>query len=98
MQERLAAAIILAERTEDGTLSIEVQWPDDRRKGREGCSFEVLIPSATGLDLQTSNGKLTAVGLSGRAELYTSNGTIEVSRHEGPVLAKTKNGRVTLSD
>ena len=96
-QERLDAVDILAERTEDGTLSIAAQWPDGHRQGREGCSFEVLIPGATGLDLQTSNGKLSAAGCLGRAELHTSNGAIDLTDHQGPAVAETSNGSVTLT-
>jgi DUF4097 and DUF4098 domain-containing protein YvlB len=94
--ERLEAAKTIIERKDDKTLAIRVAWPEDKRLGNEGCSFEIHIPDAVGLHLKTSNGKLQAVGLRGNAELRTSNGRVEIQDHSGPVIAKSSNGNIVV--
>jgi DUF4097 and DUF4098 domain-containing protein YvlB len=92
--ERLAAVEISAERTADGTLDIHALWPDGKRKNNEGCSFELLLPDASNVDLRASNGTISSAGFSGMAELQTSNGKIIISGHDGPVHATTSNGGI----
>ncbi len=93
-QERLDAASIQAQRTEDGTLRITIDWPDGRRRNAEGCSFEIAVPDAVGVELSSSNGSLTVRGLSGTAELHTSNGKVDVEDHAGPIEVHTSNGAI----
>lgn len=93
---RLKQTEVVAERADDGVLSVWVKWPDDKRRGNEGCSFEILLPGANGVDARTSNGNLDVSGLAGDAVLHTSNGAIDLSRHDGPATAETSNGAVTL--
>lgn len=69
-----------------------------RRRNREGCSLEILIPYANGVNLQTSNGSLETVGLGGEAELRTSNGAIRVDRHRGAIQAETSNGEIDITE
>lgn len=95
--QRLEATLVTAEEAVDGSLSVFVVWPEGRRKNREGCSFEIQIPGANGVDLQTSNGRLEAVGLGGKAELRTSNGAIRVERHRGTIQAQTSNGKIEIT-
>ena len=92
--ERLAAVEVSAERTPAGTLEIHALWPDGKRKNSEGCSFELLLPDASNVELRTSNGAVSSKGFSGPAELQTSNGKIIISGHDGPVHATTSNGRI----
>lgn len=96
-QERLDAAEIVAERGPDQTLSIHVAWPGNRPLNREGCSFEISIPDATGVTLVTDNGSLDTTDLSGTAILSTTNGSIAVNHHAGPIQAATTNGTVDVS-
>jgi DUF4097 and DUF4098 domain-containing protein YvlB len=97
-EERLAATEIVAERLADGTLSVYVRWPDGHRKSREGCSFEVSLPDAVGVEVHSANGPLTIDGLGGHAELSTSNGSIDVRNHAGSVTATTSNGAIGAID
>lgn len=97
-QERLDATRIIAEHDESGALAIRVLWPDGRRFGNEGCSFEIETPGADGVRLDASNGSLSVTGLSGRAWLDTSNGSITVRDHDGPVIADTSNGAVRVTN
>jgi DUF4097 and DUF4098 domain-containing protein YvlB len=95
-QERLLAATVETTRRGDGTLVIRADWAKSR-KGSDGCSFEVTIPDATGVSLETSNGGIETEGLVGESLLKSSNGAISVKGHVGNVKAQTTNGRVLLS-
>lgn len=95
--ERLAKTQILAERDADGMLKVSVKWADDRRKNNEGVSFEIQVPDADGVDIDTSNGSVAITGLSGRAVLETSNGGISASDHGGDVRASTSNGGISMT-
>jgi hypothetical protein len=94
--ERLAATTISTERAPDGALVIAVAWPDGVREPREGCSLDITIPPAEGVELRTSNGRITVEGMGGAAELSTTNGAIEVRRQRGEVRADTRNGEVRI--
>lgn len=96
--ERLEAAEVVAVRNDDDTLSISVDWPEGKRRNREGCNFEILIPDADGAILRTSNGKIELVGLGGTADLQTSNGAITVESHSGAIKARTSNGTITARE
>jgi DUF4097 and DUF4098 domain-containing protein YvlB len=96
--ERLAAAKIVTTRGVDDTLTIGCQWPGGQPKPREACSFDVEIPDAVGVTLNSENGNVRASNLAGQAHLLTTNGNVEVDRHAGPVRAVTTNGTVTLSE
>ena len=93
-EARLGEVAIVADRDASGVLAISATPPRGGWHGSEGCSFEVTTPGADGVDLSSSNGRLTAVGLAGDAHLQTSNGAIHVSEHSGRVEATTSNGRI----
>lgn len=95
-QERLEATSISVVRTEAGQLNVGVDWPGGLRRGSEGCDFEIRLPDAVGIEIDSSNGRITLAGLSGRAELTTSNGDIDIRGHDGPVRAHTSNGGVDV--
>ena len=94
-EERLEQVTIKHELDPSGRLALWADWPS-KRKGNEGCSFEVQVPSAIGVSLQSSNGSLTIANLSGDAELRTSNGSIRVNGHDGPVKARSSNGSIRI--
>ncbi len=96
--ERLEAAKVVADRDEEGALSVSVDWPDGKPRNREGCSFDVLIPDALDVTLRTTNGRIDLAGLRGKADLHTSNGGIEVTVHGGPLDATTSNGQIKATD
>lgn len=95
-QERVEQTRIVAEPAADGGTRVYVVWPDGQRRSNEGCSFVIRTPDADGVDIDTSNGRVTIVGLRGPARVDTSNGAIEVEDHTGGVFADTSNGRITL--
>lgn len=95
-EQRIKDSQVLVERGTDNTLAIRLRPPDDAWRTREGCSFEVSIPSASSVSLASSNGALTLTGLAGSAVLETSNGRIAVENHNGPVDVRTSNGTIRV--
>lgn len=95
--ERLAAITVSTERAGDGTLVISVAWPDGVRQPQEGCSLDITLPRAEGIELRTSNGRIDVEGMGGDAQLSTTNGPIEVSGQGGAVRADTSNGAVYIA-
>ncbi len=94
--ERLAATRIDAGRDDKGALVVRVLWPE-KRKSNEGCSFELTLPDAVGVKLDSSNGSLAIRGLGGEAVLSTSNGEIKATEHSGLVHADTSNGDIVVT-
>ncbi|CAG0988781.1 hypothetical protein PHYC_02172 [Phycisphaerales bacterium] len=97
-QERLDATKVTAQRSDDGTLTVRVEWPGGKREMNEGASIEILTPGAKGLNLRSSNGAIVVSGMSGHAALKSSNGSITVTEHAGHVVADTSNGSINLSE
>lgn len=92
---RLAAITINVSRRSDGTLEVFPVYPD-RRRSNDSCSFEIRLPDARGVTVESSNGGVALVGLAGDASIRTSNGSIRVERQKGSVKALTSNGRVEI--
>lgn len=95
--ERLEQAHVVADRQPDGALLVKVNWPD-RWRSREGCAFDIALPDAVGVTIDTSNGAIEIADFAGPAELDSSNGHIRVANHSGDVHADTSNGAITLSN
>ncbi len=81
----------------DGALVAD--GPATRRRSSWWVSFEIRVPRATNLEVETSNGPLGVAGVRGRMELRTSNGPLTLSDVGGDVRGRTSNGPlyVTLS-
>jgi hypothetical protein len=60
-------------------------------------SYEIMVPSRTSLDAQTSNGPISVDGLSGTLRLRATNGPLTLARVSGDVNARTTNGPVTVT-
>lgn len=81
---------------EEGVLFVDVQWPDGRRRGNEGASFEITVPGAEGVAVDTGNGRITLRDTRGLADLHTSNGRVTLIGHEGEAQIRTSNGRIEI--
>jgi len=57
-------------------------------------SYEVFVPHATNLDLQTTNGGLHVTDVEGTMNLHAVNGGLHLTRLRGAVTAATVNGGV----
>lgn len=92
--ERLAFATVRAERQGDNALRVWVEWPGGQRRENEGSNIRVFLPDASGVDVRSSNGSVHVAGLSGHAEINTSNGSIVVQHHDGDLHAVTTNASI----
>jgi hypothetical protein len=59
--------------------------------------LSLRVPRATGLRIESNNGRVQASDLAGTLEACTDNGELEIARVSGPVVAHTKNGRLRLA-
>lgn len=96
-RERVKAVLIRTERDPNGGLVVDALFPDGKRGG-DGCSFDVQIPSLSELHVDTTNGTVTARDTSGLARIATSNGAVRVERHAGDLTVRTSNGGVTVAE
>lgn len=95
--DRLAQARISVTRGLDGVLLIKPIFPGGARSG-DGASISIVLPDADGVELDTSNGSVTARGLTGKLVIDTSNGSVDVVNHRGSAEIDTSNGRVEVID
>ncbi len=84
--------------TETGGVAIlrATYAPDPNRPDRRGASAFVTVPSGAVLVLRTSNGAVTASGLSGTVLADTSNAEIAVSGGLEALRARSSNGRIAV--
>jgi DUF4097 and DUF4098 domain-containing protein YvlB len=94
-QGRLDEAKLVAERQGDGTLLVQLVWPNGHANN-EGASVAVVVPDASGVKVETSNGWVDIVGLGGDVDIHSTNGSIHVQNHDGRVSASTSNGGIEL--
>lgn len=57
-------------------------------------SYEIYVPRALEVDLETTNGALKLKEVQGTLKLETTNGRIELTRCGGAISAETTNGRI----
>jgi len=77
--------------------SITADGPATRRGASWWVSFEVRVPRATNLEVESSNGPLAVEGVRGRMDLRTSNGPLTLVDLAGDVRGRTSNGPVTVT-
>ena len=94
--ERLAFANVNASRQGDGSLRVWVDWPGGKRENNEGANIDIMLPDAIGLDIRTSNGRVSLKGLAGHAAVKTSNGSVRILDHSGSAHVETSNGKMQL--
>jgi hypothetical protein len=92
--DHLSKAIVSIVRDSSNTLTVKAILPEDDR-GRHGASFVIRLPDASGVNANTSNGRITVAGLGGELIADTSNGSVKVTNHDGPVHIDTSNGGVS---
>ncbi|HLF29100.1 MAG TPA: DUF4097 family beta strand repeat-containing protein [Anaerolineae bacterium] len=64
--------------------------------GNSGATIELSVPAGATLELSSSNGEVTASGVTGDVQLNTSNGDVEVRDGAGRLDLGTSNGSVTI--
>jgi DUF4097 and DUF4098 domain-containing protein YvlB len=88
--------VLSVDRDARGTLQVRVEPPNGQWKNNEGASFDITLPGANGIVVDTGNGSVRISGLGGKADLKTSNGRVEVRDHDGDVKAGTSNGPIVV--
>jgi len=81
-----------------GTFLVELRYPEHLRNMNIGASVLVELPRPCPARVETSNGAITARGLTGEVLLDSSNGAISVTGVNGSVQADTSNGRIEAED
>ncbi len=94
-EERVAQASLTVIRQADQTLLIAPSFPGGPQNG-DGASIWVRLPDARGVEIHTSNGKVSSSGLTGEIVIDTSNGRVELADHHGAATIETSNGRVIV--
>jgi|GEM_PF-3776196 len=87
-----------AERSPDGVVIVEPQWPHYNRRSGDAVSFEIVVPDAVGVNAYSGDGAITIEGLAGDLEANTDDGPITVQGHDGSVHAESGDGAITLTD
>jgi len=59
-------------------------------------SYEILLPPAMAVDVETVNGRITSEKRSGPISLNTVNGSVRVESQNGPLRVNTVNGSVEV--
>jgi len=76
--------------TRDGRLSAD--GPEAGRRESWGVSWEVRVPHATDLEVETHNGGISVVDVSGRIDFRALNGGVHLTGVGGDVSGRTTNG------
>lgn len=96
---------------EGDLLIIETKLPKHRRGSSSGffswlfnggssgtsVSYEVRVPEKMDLDIQSTNGTVTATDCSGDIQLATTNGKIRAEEVSGSLRARSTNGSLNIS-
>lgn len=86
--------------SEHGTLEVREKWPRAKgmfpfNRGSGGSvRYEIDVPEAMALDLDTTNGRIETLGVRGEQRLGSVNGRIEIDTPGSVVEARTVNGRI----
>ncbi|MEP6738510.1 MAG: DUF4097 family beta strand repeat-containing protein [Chryseolinea sp.] len=82
------------------SLNIVVKYRNEFRvmdwKEKMVVSFRIQVPTATACNLKTSDGNISARGLTKDQDLKTSDGNIEVAEIQGSVMATTSDGNIRV--
>ena len=81
-------------------ITVEVEYPQDRRKKRwnGGVHFTVEFPADGDLSLSSVSGDVDAEGVNGRIRLKSVSGNVELRNASGDVKTESVSGNVILSD
>lgn len=96
--QRAKSVKILAEREDDGTLRVRLDWPEGGRKPLESASVRVDVPDVLEISAKTDAGGIRLAGLAGEARLQTLNGGIDVRGFKGRLEFDFRNGEAQIRD
>lgn len=81
-------------RVDGGRISAD--GPDTGRREGWGVSYEIMVPRAMDMDLDTDNGGVTVTDVSGDIQFQARNGGVHLVRVGGDVRGRTRNGGLTV--
>ena len=82
----------------DGSVLLRaVYGPNPSSPNNRAASAVVEVPPAATLDLRTSNGAVTTVGVSGAVDARTSNGAVTLADLGAGATVRTSNGAVEIA-
>ncbi|MFH2006854.1 MAG: DUF4097 family beta strand repeat-containing protein [bacterium] len=79
-----------------GVLRITAEHPSGSLTKQYGVSFEVWVPPGTPVTLETRNGSVRLVNLTGSLTASTRNGSIKTENTPGPFKLSTRNGAIQI--
>jgi hypothetical protein len=85
----------IAETATPDLVKLETKIPS-MHGGSASVDYIVRVPPGIAVVLQSSNGEIETVAVSGAVEMRTNNGTVEGRQLGGPVKARTNNGKVDV--
>jgi DUF4097 and DUF4098 domain-containing protein YvlB len=92
--ERMLQALKIDVVASGDSVRIRTARPSDRW-GNMGARYTIRVPRSTSLErIQTSNGSITAAGISAPVRLRTSNGRVNVDGVRGAIDVSTSNGSI----
>ncbi|MCG6955453.1 MAG: DUF4097 domain-containing protein [Gemmatimonadetes bacterium] len=75
---------------------ISSDGPDTGRRESWGVSYEIMVPRAMDLDIDTRNGGVSVTDVSGDIRFRAMNGGVHLVRVGGDVRGRTTNGGLTV--
>jgi hypothetical protein len=77
-------------------VTIHVRSINPKPFVNRGAVIEIQVPEGSTLDLRTTNGKVSTVGLVGDTIAHTSNGPIQAQGTRGTLDLETSNGSISV--
>jgi DUF4097 and DUF4098 domain-containing protein YvlB len=79
-------------------LTAKIQQPCCTMNQSVCVSFDVTLPSRTGLELTTHNGAVSITNITGRVDAATHNGRVTAESVSGTMKLRTNNGGITCKE
>ena len=95
--DRLAQVKLVVTPASDGWLEVTSKWPGGESTGNEECVISVTVPRLDSIDLETTNGSITAGSCSGDVTAKTMNGNITAMNPGGDIDLQCSNGSINLT-
>lgn len=92
-EEDARSASVTAGRREDGTLQVDVQWPESV-EGQRRCDIVIETPGVSALVVDVASGSVTVDDLAAPADVTVASGSARILGSAGAVRAKVTSGLI----
>ena len=79
-------------------VQVHTLRPKHKRGVELSVRYEIYLPKAMGISVDTSNGSVLVSNTDGSVSAHSSNGRIHIAKASGPVIVQTSNGKVVCED